>query len=177
MSYNVILVMVSPGETPTSFSRLRLLTTGIWKCSTYTLPTCHSKTTLTSKMLLVGQIMPLKHVCERRRKKRGVPFPQHHKCCIPDVCGWEHRALLAVVDLADTRVPSLHCPALICAPTCNPTSCFLRGSKISFVSHIVVILLPEVLVIWSGGQQSGDTLHSTEVGGQNPTDLWQKYFL
>ena len=85
-------------------------------------------------MLLVGQIMPLKNVCERR-KKRGVPFPQHHKCCIPDVCGWEHRALLAVVDLADTRVPSLHCPALICAPTCNPTSCFTRGSKISFVSH------------------------------------------
>ena len=104
-------------------------------------------------MLLVGQIMPLKHVCERRRKKRGVPFPHHHKCCISDVCGWEHRALLAVVDLADTRVPSLHCPALICAPTCNPTSCFIRGSKISFVSHIVVILLPEVLVIWSGGHQ------------------------
>ena len=86
-------------------------------------------------MLLVGQIMPLKHVCERRRKKRGVPFPHHHKCCISDVCGWEHRALLAVVDLADTRVPSLHCPALICAPTCNPTSCFTRRSKISFVTY------------------------------------------
>ena len=112
----------------------------------------------------------------KRKKRRGAPLPHHHNH-IPDVCGWEHRALLAVVDLADTRVPSLHCPALICAPTCNPTSCFLRGSKISFVSHIVVILLPEVLVIWSGGQQSGDTLHSTEVGGQNPTNLWQKYFL